>query len=241
MSNQAKSSVEEIRQRFDGDVERFSNLETGQVATIDSPLGMELITAASLAVTPDAKSALDIGCGAGNYCVKLLGRRPGLDVTLLDLSRPMLDRAVSRTLAAGARTATPIQGDVREVELDESRFDIVMAASTLHHLRSDEQWHQVFSKVFRCLRPGGSFWIFDLLEHDQPGVQELMWTRYGQYLVSIGGESYRDKVFAYVDREDTPRSIMFQIDVLRSSGFSSIQILHKTSCFGAFGGVKPRE
>jgi tRNA (cmo5U34)-methyltransferase len=29
-----KSTIEEIRQRFDGDVERFSNLETGQSATI---------------------------------------------------------------------------------------------------------------------------------------------------------------------------------------------------------------
>lgn len=27
-----KSSIEEIRQRFDGDVERFANLETGQSA-----------------------------------------------------------------------------------------------------------------------------------------------------------------------------------------------------------------
>ena len=32
-----KSTVEEIRQRFDKDVERFSNLETGQSATIDAP------------------------------------------------------------------------------------------------------------------------------------------------------------------------------------------------------------
>ena len=29
-----KSSVEQIRHRFDNDVERFSNLQTGQVATI---------------------------------------------------------------------------------------------------------------------------------------------------------------------------------------------------------------
>ena len=34
----SKSTVEEIRQRFDGDVERFSNLETGQSATVDAPL-----------------------------------------------------------------------------------------------------------------------------------------------------------------------------------------------------------
>ena len=32
-----KSTVAEIRQRFDADVERFSNLETAQSATVDAP------------------------------------------------------------------------------------------------------------------------------------------------------------------------------------------------------------
>jgi tRNA (cmo5U34)-methyltransferase len=33
-----KSSIDEIQKRFDQDVERFSNLDTGQAATIDAPL-----------------------------------------------------------------------------------------------------------------------------------------------------------------------------------------------------------
>jgi tRNA (cmo5U34)-methyltransferase len=47
-----KSTVDEIRQRFDADVERFSNLETGQSATIDAPLAMALV--AEAATTPTA-------------------------------------------------------------------------------------------------------------------------------------------------------------------------------------------
>ncbi len=43
----SKSTVAEIRQRFDGDVERFSNLETGQSATVDAPLAMSLVTEAA--------------------------------------------------------------------------------------------------------------------------------------------------------------------------------------------------
>jgi hypothetical protein len=45
-----KSSASEIEARFDRDVDRFSNLETGQSATIDAPLAMELITEAAIAV-----------------------------------------------------------------------------------------------------------------------------------------------------------------------------------------------
>src|SRR5690606_5823787 len=91
-----KSTVDEIRRRFDNDVERFSNLETAQQATIDAPLVMELVTASAASVTPQATSMLDIGCGAGNYTLKLLERLRRLEVTLVDLSRPMLTRAVER-------------------------------------------------------------------------------------------------------------------------------------------------
>ena len=54
-----KSTVEQIRRRFDNDVERFSNLETGQTATIDAPLVLELITQAAAEVTPHAARLLD--------------------------------------------------------------------------------------------------------------------------------------------------------------------------------------
>jgi len=67
-----KSSIETIRDRFDGDVERFSDLETGQAATIDAPLAMELITEAAMRANPRISRILDIGCGAGNNTIKLL-------------------------------------------------------------------------------------------------------------------------------------------------------------------------
>ena len=59
-----KSNVDAIRARFDADVERFSNLETGQSATIDAPLAMQLIAEAAETTTPSARHLLDIGCGA---------------------------------------------------------------------------------------------------------------------------------------------------------------------------------
>src|SRR6201999_1620423 len=112
-----KSTVEEIRQRFDADIERFSNLETGQSATIDAPLAMTLVAEAAAATTPHARHVLDVGCGAGNYTLKLLERLPNLDVTLIDLSQPMLARAAERTRAKTTGQITTIQSDIREIRL----------------------------------------------------------------------------------------------------------------------------
>jgi len=129
-------------------------------------------------------------------------------------------------------------GDIREIQLAENSFDIIVAAAVLHHLRSDLEWESVFSKFHRCLRPGGSIWIADFITHDVPSVAKVMWERFGQYLESHGGIDYRNKVFAYVEEEDTPKSLLFQTDMLRTVGFTQIEVLHKNNCFAAFGAVK---
>jgi len=234
----SKSTVEEIRARFDKDVERFSNLETGQSATIDAPLSLQLIAEAASRVTPKGSSLLDIGCGAGNYSLKILERLPGLDVTLVDLSRPMLDRATERVSRATSGQVMPLQGDIRELQLGEARFDIICAAAVLHHLREQSEWEQVFSKLYRALKPGGSIWISDLIEHTNTRIQSFMWERYGAYLAQLKDEAYRDHVLAYVAKEDSPRPLMYQLDLLRSVGFDEVEILHKNNCFAAFGAVK---
>src|SRR5580765_6928604 len=124
-----KSTVDEIRARFDKDVERFSNLQTGQSATMDAPLALDLIAEAAAATTPHARRLLDVGCGAGNYTLKLLAAIPGLEVTLVDLSQPMLNRAQQRVSAAGAGAIRLVQQDIRNVELGRDAFDLILAAA----------------------------------------------------------------------------------------------------------------
>jgi tRNA (cmo5U34)-methyltransferase len=233
-----KSTVDEIRRRFDADVERFSNLETGQSATVDAPLAMSLVAQAAAAVTPGAGHVLDVGCGAGNYALSLLRYLPDLDVTLIDLSRPMLDRAAERVGESTSGRITLIQGDVREVFPRGAGFDVILAAAVLHHLRTDEEWRQVFSAFFESLNPGGSLWVFDLVESSIPAVGQLMQRQYGEYLTRLRDEAYRDHVFAYVEQEDTPRPLLFQLDLLRAVGFTQVDVLHKNVCFAAFGAVK---
>src|SRR5947209_11576631 len=133
-----KSSVDDIRRRFDADVERFSYLDTGQSATVDAPLAMALVAQAAAVTTPHARHVLDVGCGAGNYTLKLLEQLPNLDVTLIDLSQPMLDRATERVGRATTGSVRALRGDIREVALPDEGFEIVLAAAVLHHLRTEE-------------------------------------------------------------------------------------------------------
>lgn len=233
-----KSTVEEIRARFDADVERFSNLQTGQSATIDAPLAMELITRAATAATASISNVLDIGCGAGNNTLKLLEYAPDLNCDLLDLSKNMLARAKERVSPCTKGRVRTFCGDFRNLQLEENSYDVVLACAVLHHLRDDQDWEFAFKKIFSILREGGGLWITDLVCHSLGAVQGIMWNRYGEYLAKLGGDEYRDKVFEYIDREDTPRSIFYQLELMKKVGFSEVEILHKNSCFAAYGAIK---
>jgi tRNA (cmo5U34)-methyltransferase len=233
-----KSSVEEIRRRFDAETDCYTNLETGQVSAVDSPLAMSLIAEAAASATPHATDLLEVGCGGGNYTLKLLERRPNLNVTLIDLSQAMLDLAAPRVRPKTTGSVEAIQSDVRGVDVGENRFDIVLASAVLHHLRTEDEWRTVFQKLHDALRPRGSFWIFDIVESPRPEIQAMHWRRYGEYLTAAGGEAYRDELFARIIAEDTPRSVPFQLDLLRAVGFSEVELLHKNSCYAAFGAIK---
>ncbi len=234
-----KSTLSEIEARFDHDVERFSNLETGQSSTIDAPLSMELITQAAIVTTPEINCVLDIGCGAGNNTIKLL-RDYGkdFDCDLNDLSKSMLARAEERVSQETNGRIRLFHGDFGAVTLKHGSYDVIIAAAVLHHLRGDQDWVNAFEKIYHFLKPGGSFWITDLVSHENARLHATMWRRYGGYLESRGGEDYRKKVFDYIDKEDSPRPVTFQLELMRKVGFQSVDILHKNSCFAAFGGIK---
>ena len=233
-----KSTVEEIKQRFDNDVERFSNLDTGQVSTIDAKISLELITEASKRIVPNAENLLDVGCGGGNYTLMMLEKMARLNCTLVDLSKTMLDKAYERVLQQTDNEVTIPQGDIRDVELPENHFDIILAGAVLHHLRDDKDWETTFAKLFKVLNPGGCLMISDLIAQDTEVLNNYTWEKYGDYLESAGGKDYREKVLDYVEKEDSPRSMNYQLDLMKQVGFRKVEILHKNLCFGAFGGIK---
>ena len=151
-----KSTPAEIRARFDGDVERFSQLETGQQATMDAPLVLEVVAQCGARHLHAGDAMLDVGCGAGNFTLRLLQEVPGLGCHLADLSRPMLDRAEARVRASGAAaTVATHEGDLRALDFPANTFSCVLAGAVLHHLRDEADWRREFARLHAWLKPGG--------------------------------------------------------------------------------------
>ena len=233
-----KSSVEEIKKRFDSDVERFSNLETGQQAVVDAPIMLELISKLAVSVKPKAKNLLDIGSGAGNNTISILKEKPGINCDLVDISLPMLKKAKERISHENAGEVKIFRGDFRELALPQAHYDLIIAAAVLHHLRDNSDWENCFKKIYDLLKPEGAFFISDMVHHQHSAVHDAMWERYGKHLESIGGEAYKNKVFDYIEIEDSPRSLSYQMELMKKVGFETVDVLHKNSCFAAFVGIK---
>lgn len=233
-----KSSINEIKERFDQDVERFTSLETGQTSTVDARLSLDLISEAAAHLRPDAKDLLDVGCGAGNYSLKLLEKIPHLNISLVDLSPAMLSKADERVSRKTEGRVSTICKDIKNLTQDKESFDIIVAGAVLHHLREDTEWNHVFANFYQLLRPGGILLISDLVVHSVKPINHLIWQRYKSYLQTLGGEEYQKQVFTYIQIEDSPRSYEYQREILLESGFNYVEILHKNLCFATFYAIK---
>jgi tRNA (cmo5U34)-methyltransferase len=233
-----KSNPEEIRQKFNSLVSRYSDIHAGQNTAVDSAFIAELIAQVAANVNPAAGEILDIGCGAGNYAIRIAGCLDDTNVTLIDLSEKMLDKAAERLSKITKGKITSIRDDIRNTDLPENQFDIVVAGTSLHHLREEIEWNRVFKNVYNSMKEGGSFWISDLIVHEDERVHNVLWSEFSDFLLRQGGNELRDYVFEQIEIEDTPRSLDFQIALLRTAGFRNIEILHKNLVFAAFGGIR---
>jgi tRNA (cmo5U34)-methyltransferase len=233
-----KSSPEEIRQKFNSLVDRYSDSKTGQNTAVDSVLIADIIARVAASVNSEATDILDIGCGAGNYAVKIASCFQNVNVTLVDLSEKMLEKAAERLIQITNGKIDLVWGDIREIHLTQDHYDIAVAATSLHHLRDETEWAMVFKNVYRSLKPGGSFWISDLIKHDNERIHKIFWDDYGRFLLKRGGIKLKDWVFEQIKIEDSPSSLYFQTELLKKAGFSYVDVLHKNMVFAAFGGIK---
>ncbi|MEM9692052.1 MAG: class I SAM-dependent methyltransferase [Myxococcota bacterium] len=114
---------------------------------------------------------LEYGCGSGRITLPLA--RVGLSVTGVDRSEPMLgelERVLGEEPAALRRRVTWVCGDMREVELDEHAFSLVLCTfNTFLHLYTRREVEQFLAKVRRHLSPDGLF----VLDASMPDPEEL--------------------------------------------------------------------
>lgn len=104
------------------------------------------------------KQVLDVCCGTGTMCELLV--REGLEMSGLDLSAPMIERAREKANEKKLSIRYEV-ADATNFEMGETYDAALSFFDSLNNLLEPDQLLNAFRSVARHLRPGGS-WIFDM-------------------------------------------------------------------------------
>ncbi|MFO0627939.1 MAG: methyltransferase domain-containing protein [Polyangiales bacterium] len=111
--------------------------------------------------TEAGASILDLACGPGHHAIELALRR--YDLTGLDLSPAMINRAQETAAAAGAEVHWA-QIDMVQMEFEDA-FDAAYCVGTSFGLFDDERNADVARRLHRALKPHGTF-LMQVLNRD---------------------------------------------------------------------------
>lgn len=147
---------------------------------------------------------LGAGPGAGTAALQRLSPR----VTSLEWSHDFAVR-----LAAKNRNAV-VQADGASLPFAECTFSSVIAVLMLHHLRTRAAQENAFREAFRVLRPGGSFFAFEIEDNLLHRVIHI-----GSVFVPIDRASIAERLSAagFSDVKLTSRSGGFRFSATRAN------------------------
>ena len=104
-----------------------------------------------LARHPSPERALDVGCGPGDFIVRLAERFPRASITGVDLEEAHLERARARCAPLGERVRL-LRGDALALDFPDGHFDLAVSR---HVLQALPDARRALSEMARVLHPGG--------------------------------------------------------------------------------------
>ncbi len=111
---------------------------------------------------------LDIGCGPADVDIRLAQAVPGMHITAVDASGPMIEIARQAVAAAGMlEQVDPVKGYIPGLPFEEQSFDAVLSKDMFHHLPDPSV---LWNEARRMGKPGALVCVMDLFRPESPGT-----------------------------------------------------------------------
>ncbi len=180
-------------------------------------------------------NVLDLGAGTGILSALIAYSFPHVRITLVDVSREMLDQARERLAAGGDRFHFATMD--YETQPIEGHYDAVVSALSIHHL-SDDSKHSLFRKIHGALDSGGVFVNADQVRGETDAVERRnheAWLRRVHELRT--GESDLKAALKRMELDHTV-PIETQLGWLREAGFGEVVCSYRNLIFAVCSGIK---
>ena len=170
-----------------------------------------------IAVKPESKNILEIGCGNGLLTFFLL--KKGKNITAIDISDKAIEnmrKQLSREIGEGKLKL--VCGDIIDfMNSSEEKFDVIIGSGIIHHIEK-EDWNRLFSLANERLDPGGVFACGP--EPNAGGIYRTGWHFAGFFYKIFGMEYDREVEKGTFDMK--PKDLLL---FLKRAEFSEAQIL----------------
>lgn len=112
----------------------------------------------------EGMKVLDVGCGVGGPA-REIAKFTGAHITGLNNNDYQIDRATAYAQKEGlAKQLDFVKGDFMQMSFEDNSFDAVYAIEATVHAPTLEG---IYSEIFRVLKPGGIFGVYEWLMTDQ--------------------------------------------------------------------------
>lgn len=170
----------------------------------DADLGLGCGLPTKFAKIAKGNTVVDLGSGAGNDCF-VARHECGVEgkVIGIDFTEAMVEKARANAEKLGFNNVEFRQGDIEKIPMTSGVADVVVSNCVLNLVPNKKQ---VFSEIFRILRPGGHFSISDvvLVGELSPALQQV-------------SELYAGCVSGAIQKTE-------YLDFIREAGFAKIQL-----------------
>lgn len=182
----------------------------------------------------DSFKFLDLGAGTGLLTAFIISAFPNATVTLMDLSKKMLEKAMER-FSSNKRINFLIM-DYSHSQIP-GGYDLIVSAMSIHHLVDDEKKF-LYQRIFDALRFEGVFINADLVKGETAKVEQKYQDMWMDWIKETGLS--QNELSKIIDRMqyDRPSFLNIQLQWLKEIGFSDVDCYYKYFNFAVYSGRK---
>jgi len=161
----------------------------------EANLGVGCGNPLALASVQEGDTVVDLGSGGGIDCF-LASKRVGETghVIGIDMTPEMLDKARANADKGGYTNVEFREGEIESLPIDDATVDVIISNCVINLSPEKET---VFAEIFRVLKPGGQFFISDVVL--KKALPPAIAKSAEAYTACIGGSVLRADYLAMID------------------------------------------
>ncbi len=173
---------------------------------------------------PEPRIWLDTGCGTGGLIRMNIQRFPKAQFVLADPSSDNI--ATAKQLMNGEQRCLYVTVPTDKLNFGESTLDAVTAMFCHHYYEDIEDKKRAIGNCLRMLKKGGLFITAEHVRHEDQESADIEWM---SFMTGAGlPEEFAAEMVSRRDKEYFPLTESAHIELLKSCGFTGIEVFWKT-------------